>query len=234
MKTLEVQNVSVEVEGSEVVHDASFSLLPGTLTLLTGKNGSGKSSLVQALMGHPHYHITQGTIVLNGENITHLPPHERAKRGLFLSFQHVPKVGGVSLGTFLHKAYEATQCREIPALEFYLSLKERVESLGLNSSLLDRPVSEGLSGGERKQSELIQLLAFEPKYALLDEIDSGVDHVALARMFETIRSLAESSRIGFLLISHHPTLEALLSPHTVYRMEGGRLTTASQPGSISS
>ncbi len=224
MSKLELKNISVEVAGVEVVHDASLTLEGGTLVLLEGKNGSGKSSLVQAVIGHPHYIVTKGEIILDGEAITQLPPHEKAKRGLFLSFQHVPKVGGVTLATFLHKAYEATHCREVPALQFYLEQKERIETLNLNAALLDKPVTEGLSGGERKQSELIQLVVLEPRFALLDELDSGVDQVSIHSMHTTITHLTQMGT-GILMISHLPQTTQTLSFDNVSTMCDGIVTS---------
>lgn len=223
MSKLELQNITVAVEGKELVHDVSLSLQSSTVSVLMGKNGSGKSTLANAVMGHPSYTLTSGSVFLDGEEITSYPPNKKAEKGLFLSQQHTPKIGGVSLATFLQKAYESVHCREVPALEFYLDQKKTAESLGLDTTLLDRPLTAELSGGERKQSEVLQLAVLQPKYALLDEVDSGVDVTALKTVFRAVAALAKKG-MGVLLISHHPSLRDHLTPHAVFVMEEGRLT----------
>lgn len=219
---LDLHNISVEVDGTEVVHDVSLSLTSGTVAVLMGKNGSGKSSLVNALMGHPSYAISAGRLLLDDDDITALAPDKKAQKGLYLSLQHTPNVGGVTLATFLHKAYEAVQCRTVPALEFYLECKTKAETLGLESTLLDRPLAQGLSGGEKKQSEALQLAILAPRFAFLDETDSGVDISALGKVFAAIQQAAANGT-GVLLISHHPSLLTHLTPTHVYVMERGVL-----------
>jgi Fe-S cluster assembly ATP-binding protein len=225
---LELKDIAVSVDGNDVVHDVSLTLESGAVSVLMGKNGSGKSSLANAVMGHPSYKLTSGQILLNGEEITSLPPEKKAQKGLFLSQQHTPKIGGVTLATFLQKAYESVHCREVPALEFYLEQQKLAESLGLDPTLLDKPITESLSGGQKKQSEALQLAVLEPTFAFLDEIDSGVDVSALGVVFSVIRSLQEKGT-GFLMVSHHPSLLSHIEPDHVYVMENGQIAKDGGP-----
>lgn len=222
MNTLEIKNIRVEAEKKAVVKNVSFVVQEGTISVLMGPNGSGKSSLVNALMGHPNYKVTEGVILLNGEDITHLSTEKRAKKGLFLSLQHIPKVGGITLASFLHKAYVATHASDISILEFYLELREKADELTINPTLLDRPLTAGLSGGEKKLSEVLQLAILKPKFAILDEIDSGVDVDALHTVFKAV-SMLQKEGTGFLVISHHPSLLTHLTPDSVHVMTKGSL-----------
>jgi Fe-S cluster assembly ATP-binding protein len=187
-----------------------------------GPNGSGKSSLVNALMGHPSYRIMSGALMLDGEDITALSPDKKAQRGLFLSLQHVPKVGGITLATFLHKVHAARTGEQIDVLEYYLALRDRATEFGISPDLADRPVTEGLSGGEKKLAEALQLVALRPAFALLDEIDSGVDIDALKKVFAVVEKL-RADGTAFLIISHHPSLLDHLAPDAVHVMAAGKL-----------
>lgn len=219
---LELKKINVDTDGKQIVQEVSLSLREGIVSVLMGPNGSGKSTLVNALMGHPSYRISSGELLLDGEDITHLPTEKKAQQGLFLSMQHVPKVGGLTLAMFLHKAYTATHESEISVLEFYVTLREKAEQLSINPDLLDRPLTAGLSGGEKKLSEVLQLAALQPKFAILDEIDSGVDIDALRTVFKAVDALKKEGT-GFLIISHHPSLLDHLAPEHVYVMSAGSM-----------
>jgi Fe-S cluster assembly ATP-binding protein len=151
-----------------------------------------------------------------------LSTEKKAKKGLFLSLQHVPKIGGVTLTTFLHKAYVATRDSDTSVLEFYVTLRDIAERFGIDTALLDRPLTAGLSGGEKKLSEVLQLAALKPRFAILDEIDSGVDVDALKKVFAAVRALALDG-MGFLIISHHPSILEHLTPKHVHVMNAGTL-----------
>jgi len=222
MSTLELRNISVTAEQKPVVSDISLSLENGRVAVLMGPNGSGKSTLVNAVMGHPNYRVTAGTFVLDGEDILALPPDQKAQRGLFLSLQHIPRVGGINLATFLHKVHVSMTGKDTDVLAYYLELRETAKNLGIPEDLLDRPLTQGLSGGEKKLSEALQLAVLKPRFAILDEPDSGVDVDALKKVFSVIDTLKKEGT-GFLIISHHPSLLAHLSPDTVYVMAGGKL-----------
>jgi Fe-S cluster assembly ATP-binding protein len=186
-----------------------------------GPNGSGKSSLVNALMGHPHYSAT-GALHLNGRDILGARPEEKAQSGLFLSLQHTPKVAGVTLATFLHKVHVSKTGEDVSVLEYYLALREVAETFGISDSFLDRPLSAGLSGGEKKLSEALQLAVLKPRFAFLDEMDSGVDVDALKKLFGVVSALSAEGT-SFLVISHHPSLLTHLTPDTVHIMQNGML-----------
>jgi Fe-S cluster assembly ATP-binding protein len=222
MSKLELKNVCVRVGESVVVEDVSFTSESGSLSVLMGPNGSGKSTLVNALMGHPSYTVSTGTVLLDENDITNLSPEKRAKQGLFLSLQHVPKIGGLSLATFLHKAHESMYNSGVSVLEFYVMLRDKADEFSIEPSLLDRPLTAGLSGGEKKLSEVLQLIALQPKVAILDEIDSGVDVDALHTVFKAINKL-KSNGTSFLIISHNPSLLEHVTPDRVHVMTKGKL-----------
>jgi Fe-S cluster assembly ATP-binding protein len=222
MHTLNIEHIHIAVEGRAIVRDVSLAVHSGEIAVLLGPNGSGKSSLVQALMGHPTYQVTEGRLLLDGVSILELPTEKKAQQGIFLSMQHIPKVGGVNLATFLYKVHVATAGYEGSVLEYYLMLREVAHEYGIDDAFLDRPLSEGLSGGEKKLSEALQLAVRKPTFALLDEIDSGVDVDALKKVFGVVTKLKEQGT-GTLLISHHPSLLEHINPDTVYVMNGGAL-----------
>ena len=222
MKTLELKNISVEAEGKEVVHDVSLTLKEGEVSVLMGPNGCGKSTLVNAVFGHPHYRVTKGKMKLDGKDVLKLRPDEKAQKGLFLSLQHLPRVGGITLATFLHKVHVAQTGKNVDILEYYLALKERAKELGIRDDLLDRPLTQGLSGGEKKLSEVLQLAVLKPRFAVLDEIDSGVDVDAIRTVFSAVETLKKEGT-GFLIISHHPSLLEHVTPEHVHLMAAGKL-----------
>lgn len=222
MATLAVAHLSVSIAGTPVVNDVSLTLPSATVTVLMGPNGSGKSTFANALMGHPRYAVDRGTVRLNGEDITGTPPHEKARHGLFLSPQRVPDVAGTTLGVFLHRAHTALTGERTDPVAFYSSLRETAHAYGIPPHLLDRPLSAGLSGGERKLSEALQLAVLRPAVAILDEIDAGVDVDALAHVFHTVERL-RAEGTAFLIISHHPSLSEHLEPKHVHVMARGTL-----------
>lgn len=150
MHKLEIQKCTVEAGNAVRVHNTSLSVNGGEIAVLMGPNGSGKSSLVQGVFGYPGYMLKQGEIVLNGENITTLPVEKKAQKGLFLSMQHIPKIGGITLASFLHSAYVAMHGSDVSVIEFYARLVDKVERYAIDRKILDRPLTEGLSGGEKK------------------------------------------------------------------------------------
>jgi Fe-S cluster assembly ATP-binding protein len=222
MKSLKLKHISVEAEDKEVVRDVSLELAEGEVSVLMGPNGCGKSTLVNAIFGHPHYSVTKGKLLLDGKDVLKLRPDEKARKGLFLSLQHLPKVGGITLATFLHKIHTAATDTQTDILEYYLTLRERAKELGIRDDLLDRSLTQGLSGGEKKLSEVLQLAVLKPRFAILDEIDSGVDVDAIRTVFAAVETLRKEGT-GFLIISHHPSLLDHVTPKHVHLMAGGKL-----------
>ncbi|MEK7538793.1 MAG: Fe-S cluster assembly ATPase SufC [Patescibacteria group bacterium] len=219
---LSIKNFTVRREGKVVVDDVSLDVRAGELHILMGPNGSGKSTLLNALMGHPAYEVVGGEMLLDGEDLAQLSTEKKAARGLFLSPQHAPKVDGVTMLAFLHRAYRIIKKSEISVPYFYNKLTTKVKEFGFEEGLLKRFVNVGFSGGEKKQGEMIQLLALEPRFALLDEIDSGVDVDSLKNVFGTIEKLRVQG-VGFLLVTHLGTVLEHVTPDRVSVMRDGKI-----------
>src|SRR3989344_6881438 len=222
MSELYIKNLRVEADGKTVVDGVSLSLKDGGVNVLMGPNGSGKSSLLNAIMGHPKYKITGGKILLDDKDITGISTEKKAQTGIFLSLQHLPEISGITLTNFLHKAYRAQKGGEMTPLDFYKMMEARAKEFGIDAGFLKKHLNAGLSGGEKKQSEVLQLLALEPKFALLDEIDSGVDVDALKKVFAAITALKDRG-VGFLLVSHHPNLLQHIKPDQVSVIKNGKI-----------
>jgi len=221
-RALSIRNLSVCVGGTQVVSGATLRVAPGEVHVIVGPNGSGKSSLLNALMGHPSYVSIRGSMSIGKKSLTALSPHQRAHLGLFLSLQHIPEINGITLIYFLHRIHKEMTGEQIPILDFYARARKIVRQAGMNTALLKRPLNTGLSGGEKKQSEIIQLLVLRPSFALLDEIDSGVDMDALSFVQRGIRALQKEGA-GILVVTHHPHLLLKLKPRKVHVMKEGRI-----------
>lgn len=187
-----------------------------------GPNGSGKSTLVQTIMGHPGYQATGGTIELNGQDITALAPEKRAQRGLFLAFQYPVTVAGVPLGSFLRTAWNSLRPDDKQGpLMFRKNVSEPLKQLNLNEDFLGRAVNEGFSGGEKKRAEILQLLALQPKLALIDEADSGLDIDSVRLVGEAIQSVKR--KMAIVLVTHYQRILRFVEPDFVHVMIDGRI-----------
>ena len=226
--TLQLENIVIATEGKTVITDVSLSVNPGELHMLMGPNGSGKSTLLNGILSHPKYALTGGRIMLDGEDITGLPTEEKARKGFFLSMQYVPEIPGVTLLNFLHRAHRARGGEEVSVLEYFKALEARAQEIGIESSFLRRQVGSGLSGGEKKQAELLQMLAIKPKYALLDEIDSGVDVDARKRINAGIMK-ARSEGTGILFVTHYASILKELTPDHVSVIQEGKIVATGGP-----
>lgn len=223
---LSIRNLHVTIDGNLIVHDVSITIRPGDIHLLMGPNGSGKSTLLNAIAGYPGCTIVSGSITLDGTSLKTLPPHIRAHKGLFLGFQQPVDVPGVTLAHFLRTAKNA-QARasgeeQTSPTAFATSLKETLKDLSMDDRCGGRFVNAGLSGGEKKRSELLQMVVLGPQYALLDEFDSGLDVDAVRQVCRTIAEQAAQG-VGFVLVSHNPALAGLLNIDAVHVLRNGAL-----------
>src|SRR3989344_5770108 len=217
-----LNNLTINRAGEPVVSDVSLDVREGEIHIILGPNGSGKSTLLNAVMGHPSYEIVNGTILLDGEDVTTLPTEKKANKGITLAMQYLPAIPGVTMLSFLHRAHRLLKGDEISVPNFYKNIVEKIKEFNLDDNLLKRSVNVGFSGGEKKQGEFIQLLALEPKFALLDEIDSGVDIDSLNKVFAGIEQLRKEGT-GFLIVTHLGTILEKVTPDRVSVMKGGTI-----------
>src|SRR5258708_2368922 len=177
MNQLSIRDLRVSIAEQEIIRGLSLTIPKGEVHAIMGPNGSGKSTLAKVLAGHPDYKVISGTIDMDGENIMELEPDERARKGLFLAFQYPSEIPGVTIANFLRAAVQARlpEGEELEATDYYASLYEKMELLCMDRSFTSRSVNEGFSGGEKKRTHILQLAMLEPKYAVLDETDSGLD-----------------------------------------------------------
>lgn len=225
MPLLEIKNLHIEVEGKEVLKGASFSFDTSKIHVLMGPNGSGKSSLAYTLMGHPSYTITKGNIFWDKEDITEYSPTEKAKLGIFLSFQNPIEIPGLTVGKYLKRIKEISLGEEnsLNVKEFIANTRALLEEVGLSGEFLNRYLNEGFSGGEKKRMEMLQLLTLSPNFSLLDEIDSGLDIDALKRMANIIDNFHKKERKGCLIITHQYKILEHLNIDTVSILKSGKL-----------
>lgn len=219
---LMIKDLHVAVEGNEIIRGLSLKIKKGEVHALMGPNGSGKSTLANALMGHPKYQVTKGTIILDGKDITKATPDERAKLGLFLSFQYPAEIPGVTISNFLRMALSSIKGKKQDVLEFHRLLKMKMSELKMDTSFSKRYLNEGFSGGEKKRAEILQLSVLEPGYAILDETDSGLDVDALRIVAEGINRYRSRDR-AFLLITHYNRILHYIVPDFVHVLYKGRL-----------
>lgn len=221
---LKIENLHAEVDGSEILKGINLEAEAGTLHILMGPNGSGKSTLAKTLAGHPFVEVTQGNIELDNEDITDAEPDERSLAGIFMAFQYPTEVPGVNFSNFLRMAYNARQDEDnkLPVFKFRKLLREKAELLEMDDSFLDRNLNEGLSGGEKKKSEILQLAVLEPKLAILDETDSGLDVDALRTVFEGVNKLRKAyPKMTILVITHYQRIFDYIKPDMVHVIREG-------------
>ncbi len=227
--TLEIKNLSVAVEGKDILKDFSLTIKSGEMHIIMGPNGSGKSTLCNALMGHPKYEITGGEALLNGINIVDMDPDKRAQLGMFLAFQYPREIPGITFGNFLRHAVNAIQKANDPdakpygPAEFVPIVRQQFDVVKMNSQFIGRSVNEGFSGGEKKRAEIIQMATLQPKIAMLDEIDSGLDIDALKIVAGGIQEVFERINMGVLLITHYQRILNYLKPQFVHIMVNGKI-----------
>lgn len=214
------------VDGDEILKGVDLTVPAGEVHALMGPNGSGKSTLAKVIAGDPQYEITAGDVLVDGESVLELEPDERARAGLYLAFQYPVEVPGVSIANFLRLALNARRDEgdEIGVMEFYRKLQAAVKELDWDESIIERNLHEGFSGGEKKRSEILQLLVLEPRYAILDETDSGLDVDALKTVSQGVNA-ARGPGFGALVITHYQRLLNYIVPDQVHVMAGGKVIT---------
>ncbi len=219
---LEIKDLHVEVDGKEILKGVSLAIKQGEIHALMGPNGSGKSTLSQTIMGHPRYVITKGDILYNGESILKMSPDKRARLGLFLSFQYPVEIPGVNMAYFLRSAMNAMNGSTKSVKEFRQLLAEKMELLKIPKEFANRYLNEGFSGGEKKRGEILQLAVLNPKIAILDETDSGLDIDALKTVANGINEL-RGPGIGMLLITHYNRILHYIKPDKVHILIDGKI-----------
>lgn len=221
---LQVRDLRVNVGERTVLHSVSLDVAPGALVVLMGANGSGKSTLGLTLAGHPSYRAAAGQALFGGQDLLAMSAHERARAGLFVSFQAPPDIPGVKNNLFIRSALnavrEARGEEPLDAFDFLASAREAAQQLGLPDAMLGRPVNEGFSGGERKRNELLQLALLRPCLAVLDEIDSGMDVDGVRAVVRLVQSL-RAQGTAFVVVSHYLHLIESLEPDAVLRLDQG-------------
>lgn len=223
---LEIKNLSAAIDGKQILKGINLAIKPGEVHAVMGPNGSGKSTLAQVLVGREEYEITGGEVIYNGQNLLELDPEQRAQQGVFLAFQYPVEIPGVNTMYFLKAALnevrKANGQSELDAVDFLKLVKEKMKVLELDQSLLNRPVNEGFSGGEKKRNEVFQMALLEPKLAILDETDSGLDIDALRIVAEGVNRLKRPDNAQ-LVITHYQRLLNYIVPDYVHVLSNGRI-----------
>ena len=221
---LSINKLCVSITDKPILYDIDLHITSGSIHAIMGPNGSGKSTLASTLMGHPHYTITTGQLFLQTQNITDISIHERARGGLFLALQHPYEIPGISVISFLREAYNALTNTATSITDFHAIALNYCNVLNIDASFLNRQLNVGFSGGEKKRLEILQLLLFKPKVAILDEIDSGLDIDALKIIAAAIEhARIENPAMSIILITHYQRILNYIKPDTIHIMHNGRI-----------
>ncbi|MCU0634044.1 MAG: Fe-S cluster assembly ATPase SufC [Gemmatimonadaceae bacterium] len=226
MDMLEIRNLHASVDGTPILKGITLSVQPGEVHAIMGPNGSGKSTLAQVLAGHPAYEVTDGDIVFDGQSILEAEPEERAQAGIFLAFQYPIEIPGVSNAYFLRTAYNAIRkakgLEEVDPMEFLDIMDAKMQLVEMDSAMLNRSVNQGFSGGEKKRNEILQMAVLEPKLAVLDETDSGLDIDALRIVADGVNTLKRPDN-ATIVVTHYQRLLNYIVPDQVHVLAGGRI-----------
>jgi Fe-S cluster assembly ATP-binding protein len=223
---LEIRNLHAKINDAEILRGINLTVKPGEIHAIMGPNGSGKSTLSKVLSGHPSYEVTEGEVLYFGKNLLEMEPDERAREGVFLAFQYPIEIPGVSNASFLRTAYNQVRKHngeeELDPLEFDDLLQEKIQIVEMDKAFIDRSVNEGFSGGEKKRNEILQMAILDPKLAILDETDSGLDIDALRIVSNGVNKL-HSDTNAFILVTHYQRLLNYIQPDYVHVLVNGRI-----------
>ena len=222
MHKLEIKNFSVKIEDKQILNNVNLTINSGEVHAIMGPNGTGKSTLASAIMGAPQYEVTSGEVLLDGVNILEMPVDERARQGLFLAMQNPVEVPGVTNSTFMREALSAKLGKRVNLIDFALDYEDKSKELEMRPDLPHRYLNQGFSGGEKKRNEVLQLKVLKPKFAMLDEIDSGLDVDAL-RIVGTNISEMIGPDMGVLLITHYQRILEYIKPTFIHVIVGGTI-----------
>ncbi|EOB8162012.1 TPA: Fe-S cluster assembly ATPase SufC [Staphylococcus aureus] len=228
--TLEIKDLHVSIEDKEILKGVNLTINTDEIHAIMGPNGTGKSTLSSAIMGHPSYEVTKGEVLLDGVNILELEVDERAKAGLFLAMQYPSEITGVTNADFMRSAINAKreEGQEINLMQFIKKLDKNMDFLDIDKDMAQRYLNEGFSGGEKKRNEILQLMMLEPKFAILDEIDSGLDIDALKVVSKDINQM-RGENFGALMITHYQRLLNYITPDKVHVMYAGKVVKSGGP-----
>ena len=235
--SLLIKDLHVSVDGKPILKGFNFEVKQGEIHAIMGPNGSGKSTMAYALAGHPKYEVEGGEVWMDGINLLELAPDERARMGLFLAFQYPTSIPGISMANFLRTAVNAVKgggsgngngSKGIPIVQFRKMLNEKMDLLKIDKSFARRYLNEGFSGGEKKRAEILQMALLEPKFAILDETDSGLDIDALRVVSDGVNALVGPER-GFIIITHYQRILNYIKPHFVHVMHDGQILQSGGP-----
>ncbi|HCX1458492.1 TPA: Fe-S cluster assembly ATPase SufC [Staphylococcus aureus] len=228
--TLEIKDLHVSIEDKEILKGVNLTINTDEIHAIMGPNGTGKSTLSSAIMGHPSYEVTKGKVLLDGVNILELEVDERAKAGLFLAMQYPSEITGVTNADFMRSAINAKreEGQEINLMQFIKKLDKNMDFLDIDKDMAQRYLNEGFSGGEKKRNEILQLMMLEPKFAILDEIDSGLDIDALKVVSKGINQM-RGENFGALMITHYQRLLNYITPDKVHVMYAGKVVKSGGP-----
>ncbi|HCT9084485.1 TPA: Fe-S cluster assembly ATPase SufC [Staphylococcus aureus] len=228
--TLEIKGLHVSIEDKEILKGVNLTINTDEIHAIMGPNGTGKSTLSSAIMGHPSYEVTKGEVLLDGVNILELEVDERAKAGLFLAMQYPSEITGVTNADFMRSAINAKreEGQEINLMQFIKKLDKNTDFLDIDKDMAQRYLNEGFSGGEKKRNEILQLMMLEPKFAILDEIDSGLDIDALKVVSKGINQM-RGENFGALMITHYQRLLNYITPDKVHVMYAGKVVKSGGP-----
>lgn len=222
---LDIKDLHVSVEGNPILQGVTLTIKSGEFHAIMGPNGTGKSTLAAAVMGHPKYEITQGSITLNGEDVLEMEVDERARAGLFLGMQYPSEVSGVTTSDFLRSSINARRedDDQIPLMTFIKEMDSALDDLEIDKNMAQRYLNEGFSGGEKKRNEILQLMMLKPGIGILDEIDSGLDIDALKVVSDAVNKVREETGLGCLIITHYQRLLDYITPDYVHIIMDGKI-----------